>query len=208
MVRVKMNLSKMNGAQKVEFTRFCTVQMTGNANFVTPQPTGATMASGANKLEAAILAAKGGGPKDTATMRLREEELNGLLRQLVSYVETTANANPTAAEAIILSAGMQVRGKYSRSVPNFIAAATGNPGEIRVQSKAVDRATYEFQISIDISKEENWSTFNFGTRSRVYARDLSPNQHYYFRVRVTSSNGRSEWSEVRSVYLASAVVNG
>jgi len=56
------------------------------------------MATGANQLEAAALVAKGGGPDDTAAMRLKEEALDLLLRQFAGYVENTANATPAAAE--------------------------------------------------------------------------------------------------------------
>lgn len=191
----------MNGTQKVESSRFWMQQIMGNANFTSPQPTGAMIAAAANQLEAAILAARGGGPEDTATRRLREEELDNLLRQFRAYVESTANANPTEAEAIILSAGLQVRNKSVREVRDVEAMLTGNPGEIRVQHRGVIRATFEFQISTDISKEENWSTFYCGTRGRVTTNNLTPKVLYYFRVRVTSRNGRSAWSEVVSVYL-------
>lgn len=186
---------------KLESTRFWITQLTGNANFPSPVPTAATMATGANQLEAAMLVAKGGGPDDTAVMRLKEEALDLLLRQFVAYVENTANANPNAAEAIILSAGLQVRKRYTRNVPEFGAVLTGKPGEIRVQHKAVSYGTFEFQISTDITKEENWVTFYAGTRGRVIKGDLAINTRYYFRVRVTSRDGRSDWSEVRSVYL-------
>ena len=191
----------MTRQQKLESMRFWISQITGNANFPSPLPTAATMAAGANQLEAAALVAKGGGPDDTAAMRLKEEAANLLMRQFAAYVENTANATPASAEAIILSAGLQVRKGYSRTKRVVDAMLTGKSGEIRVQHEAVRGATYEVQISTDISKEENWSTFYAGTRSRVTKGGLTPNTRYYFRVRVTSRDGRSDWSEVRSVYL-------
>lgn len=195
----------MTRPQKIEATRFWVSQITGNANFPTPSPTAASMATGANQLEAAMTVARGGGPDDTSAMRLKEEALNTLLRQFAAYVENTANANPStsaaAAEAIILSAGLQVKRGYTRTVRDFDTMLTGKPGEIRVQFKAVPGATYEVQISTDISKEVNWSTIYAGSHARVTKGDLPSDTRYYVRGRVTSRNGRSEWSEVLSIYL-------
>jgi hypothetical protein len=201
MVKVKMSLDKLTRPQKIESTRFWVLQITGNPNFPTPSPTAATLATGANQLEAATLAAKGGGPDDWAAMRLKEEALNLLLRQFAGYVEITANANPAAAEAIILSAGLQVRSSSTRKVKPFSVKPTGNPGEVMLYLSGVSGGTVEFQISTDISSEANWKTFNVGTRRRITKGDLSYNTRYYFRARAVTSKGHTEWSEVCIVYL-------
>jgi hypothetical protein len=63
------------------------------------------------------------------------------------------------------------------------------------------RCTHEFQICTDLTNEINWVTFEVGTRGRVVKGGLAPNTRYYFRARVIDKNGRSAWSDVRSVFV-------
>ena len=201
MVIVKMGLARLSKPAKVVFTRSLVTQATGNPNFVSPTPTLTAMASGANVFEAAMLAARSGGPDERAVARAKEELLDSLLRQFFSYVQLTANANPAAAEAIVLSAGLQVKSKGVRNVPTFYVKLTGNPGEVEAFQKGTGHCTFEFQICTDLTNEANWVTFEVGTRGRVVKGGLAPNTRYYFRARVIDKNGRSGWSDVRSVFV-------
>jgi len=73
---VKMGLSQMPIEKKIVKTRFIVASMTGNANFTTPSPTLAIITTNVNALEAASIAAKGGGKDDTANMRAKEAVLD------------------------------------------------------------------------------------------------------------------------------------
>lgn len=201
MVQVKMGISKMSPTKKIEFMRFCATSVTGNANFISPLPSSSTMATMANNTEAALMVAKGGGKDDKANLKVKIAALELMMRQYASYVENIANANPASAEAVILSAGLEVKRIGSRYARAFDALLTGNPGEVRAFIKAVSRAAYEFQICTDLSNEANWVTFYIGTLSRVVKRDLAPNTRYYFRARVIDKNGYQAWSDVRSVFV-------
>src|SRR5258708_25791293 len=130
---VKMGLSQMPIEKKIVNTRFMVTSMTGNANFGTPNPTLATITTNVNALEAASIAAKGGGKDETANMRAKEAVLDLSLKLLGYYVEGIASANPANAEAIILSAGMDVKGKGGNVSHTFEVAATGNVGAVRFQ---------------------------------------------------------------------------
>lgn len=196
-----MGIAKMSPTKKVEFVRFCVTSVTGNPNFVSPLPTAATMATTANNTEAALMAAKGGGADDKANLRVKLAALDLMMRQFAGYVDTIANANPATAEAVILSAGLQVKSKGTRTVREFDAFLTGRPGEVELRHKSVKNGVHEFQICTDITNELNWVTFETGTRGRVFKRDLLVNTRYYFRARVIDKNGRSAWSEVRSVFV-------
>src|SRR5882724_4265276 len=108
---VRQGLSGMPIAQKITKGRFIVSSMTGNANFATPNPTLASVTININALETAKIAADGGGPDDTANMYAKEAVLDLSLKLLGAYVEGAANVNPLNADAIILSAGMEVKGK-------------------------------------------------------------------------------------------------
>lgn len=197
---VKLAMAFLSIAQKLIKTRFVITRMTGNPYFPSPNPTLATIATAANNLEAAALKAKTGGPDDTAAMRRKEVALDLLMRQLASYIESVANQNATTAEEVILSSGLEVqhKGAYIRSP--FKAATTRNPGEIKVQYKAVPNSVFHFQMCTDLSKPD-WKTISETTRSRILVTGLTPGMWYYFRVRVLSKNTPTDWSEIISVYL-------
>jgi hypothetical protein len=198
---VKMAWALLSIVQKIERSRSIGISITGNPNFPSPNPTVATVTTATNQLEAAALKARTGTKSDTTAMHDKEDALDMLMKQLATYVEGIANQNPLTAEAVIQSAGMDVVRRANRSVPLFEAVATGKPGEIRLQRKGVKRGTYEFQMSTDITKEENFETINRGTQSRFLVTDLAPGKWYYFRARAITPEGTGEWSDVKEVYL-------
>jgi len=173
--------------------------MTGNANFGTPIPTLATITTNVNALEAASIAAKGGGKDDTANMRAKEVVLDLSLKLLGAYVEGIANVNPINAEAIILSAGMDLKGRGGNFVHGFEVSATGNVGEIRLQREGVSRGSYEYQMSIDIVSDANWQRIYIGTRNRYVKSGLVSGTRYYFRAAGIDKKGLSPWSSVKTM---------
>ncbi|MBS1507855.1 MAG: hypothetical protein JSS79_14540 [Bacteroidetes bacterium] len=177
------------------------LKMTGNSNFTSPLPTLTTCAQSINNAEAAYLQAKIGGPDATANMRAKIAVFQQCMKQLVGYVEGIANQNPANAEAVILSAGMLVKGRSPRSTKNFDAKATIHPGEVKLKIKAAPRAAYEFQISLDITNPANWKTIVQGTLSSAVLQNQPINTRLYYRGRVIIKNQPGEWSEVRIVYL-------
>jgi hypothetical protein len=196
---VKMGLSQMPIEKKIVKARFMVSSMTGNANFGTPSPTLATITTNINALENATLAAKGGGKDDTANMRAKEVVLDLSLKSLGYYVEIIASANPANAEAIILSAGMDVRSKGGNFARGFEVSATGNIGEVRLQREGVGHGTYEYQMSIDISTDANWQRIYSGTRARIVKSGLVSGTRYYFRAAGIDKNGFSPWSSVKAM---------
>jgi hypothetical protein len=194
---VKMGLSRMPIEKKIVKTRFIVTSMTGNGNFTTPSPTLATITANVNALEAASIAAKGGGKDDTANMRAKEAALDLSLTLLGYYVEIIASANPANAEAIVLSAGMDVRSRGRNFKHSFEVSSTGNVGEVRFQQAGVSRGSYEYQMSIDISNDANWQRIYNGTRNRFVKSGLASGTRYYFRAASISKNGLSPWSVVK-----------
>jgi len=185
--------------KKIVKTRFIVTSMTGNANFGTPSPTMATITNNVNALELASIAAKGGGKDETANMRAKEAVLDLSLQLLGYYVAITASASPANAEAIILSAGMDVRSKGSNSARSFEVTATGNIGEVLLQRESVIRGVYEYQMSIDPSSDANWQRIYSGTRNRFVKSGLVSGTRYYFRSAGIDKNGLGPWSSVKTM---------
>ncbi len=196
-----MGLSRLPIPRKITKARYVVVSMTGNANFTTPNPPLATVTTNVDDLEAAKIAADGGGPDDTANMHAKEAVLDMSLKLLGAYVEDVANVNPLNAEAIILSAGMEVKGKGGNVIQDFDVRTTDNPGEVKLQRKGVDRGTYEFQMCMDPSVEANWQKIYQGTRGRIVKNGLTSATKYFFRAAAIDKNGPSAWSDVKSILV-------
>ena len=186
--------------KKIVKTRFIVSSMTGNANFTTPSPTLAIITANVNALESASLAAKGGGPDDTANMYAKEVMLDLSLKSLGAYVEGIANASPLNAVAIILSAGMEVKAKGGQAAIDFAVQPKGQ-GTVNVRCKASPRAVYEFQMSTDPNNAANWQRISSSTRGRIVKDGLVSGLRYYFRAAVTNKNGQGPWSEVKSTII-------
>jgi hypothetical protein len=142
---------------------------------------------------------KAGGADDTANMRAKEAILDLSFKLLTSYVEGIANASPLNAEAIILSAGMNVKAKGSRTVNDFDVKYTGKPGEVKLMRRSIKRGTYEFQMSTDATQPASWTNIYSGTRGRIVKNGLTSGTRYYFRVAIIDKNGMGPWSDVKSV---------
>jgi hypothetical protein len=197
----KLGISLMSVLQKIEKARTIVLLMTGNINFPSPYPTLATITSITNQLDAARLKANSGSKEAATTVHYLEDELDMALKQLAGYVEGIANQNKSTAEEVILSAGMDLRRKYSRSVPEFSAMPTDMPGCVKLVHQGIKRGAHEFQMCTDPSNEANWRTIYMGTSGRFVMTKLTPGVVYYFRARSISKDGPSKWSDVRKVYL-------
>ncbi|MBI4931086.1 MAG: hypothetical protein HY841_10010 [Bacteroidetes bacterium] len=75
---------------KIIYARDRVVNMTGNANFVTPVPSLATVTTVTNTLETAELAAEGGGPAQTVARDAALLVWDNTMRSLANYVDSIA----------------------------------------------------------------------------------------------------------------------
>jgi hypothetical protein len=193
-----LKLALMSVPAKIEKGRTIVQNMMGNVYFSSPMPALETVTGLINDLETAHLAAANGGMEDTAIMRVREQALDLALKTLAAYVESVANANPTEAEVIVLSAGMDVKRKSTAVRNGFVARSTGELGVVMVRTPSVRRATYEFQVTTTPEDEASWKTVQAGTRSKLILKGLTSATRYFFRVRLVNSEGIQPWSEVKS----------
>jgi hypothetical protein len=195
---VVLRLAKLSISKKIAKGRFIVLSMTDNPNFSTPNPTLETITTNINVVETASLAAEGGGTDNTAFMHAKELTLDLSLKSLGAYVESVANASPLDAEAIILSAGMEVKTPVIYTAREFNVSTTENPGKIKMSTKHVSRATFVFQMCTDPSNESNWQTISQSTRAKFVKSELNSGTRYYFRVAVIDKNGIGPWSNVHN----------
>jgi antitoxin (DNA-binding transcriptional repressor) of toxin-antitoxin stability system len=99
--KVKIIFIKIPIPQKIEYARDRVTDMTGNPNFVTPDPPLLLISTAATDLEIKYNKAQGGGPADTIAQNDAEVVLDDLMRDLADYVDDIADGS----EVIISSAG-------------------------------------------------------------------------------------------------------
>jgi hypothetical protein len=199
--RANLGLSKLSIPAKIEKARHMVTAMTGNSSFTTPVPALASVTTAINTLETAYNAAQGAGPLQTATMRDKEAILDNLLSQLVNYVEVAANG----VEAVILSAGIDVKSKGGRSAATFTADDGEHSGEVvlHTRSAGAARASYIWQVAPDPLPNElttpsatsTWQQLGVSVRASFVANNLVAGVKYWFRVAVVGKNGQSTWSD-------------
>ena len=199
---VVLRLSRLSIPKKIAKARFIVISMAGNVNFVTPNPTLATITTNTNALETASIAAAGGGVDETANMRAKEVILDLSLDSLGAYVEGLANANPINAEAIILSAGMDVKGHPIHVAREFHVEGTGNPGEVRLATKHARYATFIFQMTTDPNNANSWIVIAQSTRAKFLKTGLLSGTRYHFRTAVVDKHGQGPWSNVLNIIAA------
>jgi hypothetical protein len=123
-----------------------------------------------------------------------------LFEQLRTYVQTIADANPEHAVAIIESAGMTVKGKGGRKA----SVASARPGEVSGEVIATaprlrDRDSYEWQMSTDGMK--TWGNLPSTKTAKTTVSGLTPGTTVYFRYRIVTNDGPTDWSEPFSVVV-------
>lgn len=195
-VVVVLKLAKLSVPHKIEKARFIVTSMTGNAAFTTPNPTLAIITTNINALETGHLAAKGGGTDETANMHSKEFVLELSLKSLAAYVEGIANTNPVTAEAVVLSAGMNIKTPATQNPRDFHVKPGDIPGEVKLSTKHEPNSTFIWQMCNDPAVEANWLTIGQATQANFVKSGLTSGARYYFRVAVVGKDGQGAWSNV------------
>ncbi|MGZ4159047.1 MAG: fibronectin type III domain-containing protein, partial [Bacteroidia bacterium] len=167
-----------------------------------PNPALALITADLNALETAHIAAEGGGKTLKALMRAKRLIALKDLSNLRAYVQTIANIIPANGEAIVIGAGMTVKSVHTHTARAFAVNTTKNPGEVKMVTKFVNRATFNWQLCTDPSVETSWQTVGQGTKASFIAEGLISGTRYYFRVAVVDKNGQNPWSNVLNLIAA------
>ena len=131
----------------------------------------------------------------------RAKKVKKDLIKLLECVQIAADAQPNADEAaaVILSAGMSVRGKSTRVKAPFAVKQLPVSGSVQLDARALARrAVYFWEISVD---QTTWTEAGKTMRGKLVVTGLTPGRTYYFRFRALLSDGMIEVSQVVSLIV-------
>jgi hypothetical protein len=201
-VQVVLKLPKYQVPLLVSQARGIVQRMTGNSWFPSPEPPLADVQAAVDGLAVAEAATV---TRTAGSVEVRNDKRRGLvvlLDYLRAHVELVANANKEHARAIAESAGMYLKEKGGPSVPVFHA----KPGRVStevdlVAPSAGDRASYEFQYSLDGGKTWLGLPEPFTTKATVTVTGLTPGATVHFRHRASVKGVLGDWSDVVAIIV-------
>jgi hypothetical protein len=193
--------SKLPPAQLIVIATHVVTSMTGNLNFPQPSPSLSSIQAQIALLESAcglaMTRVKGSADK----VQLACKALGISLKSLASYVETIANADPDAAASIINRAGMSVKKSYQAKPKFFSVKPTGDPGSVKIDCKAQNKAIYIYEMTTDPNDAASWKIIYLGHKTKYIHRGLVSGTRYYFRYAVILDGVQGSWSPVLNVVI-------
>jgi hypothetical protein len=167
-------------------------RMTGNPSFPAPMPPLAEVSADLDALKASEETARIGGKGMAQARDVALRKAHTKVNLLKAYVQSVANAEPDRAEAIVLSAGMNVKKPSTRTKLPLKAKHGDAPGRVVLDAKALPKPVfYRWQMSTD---QQTWTDLPETFRTKSVVEDLVPATVYSFRLRTVTNNGPSEWS--------------
>ena len=190
-----IDFARFSMSEKVTFFRHVNDQLYGNPLFPTPDITFAEAKAAVDALEAAILAAKEGGPTAVSAMHDAAERADTLYRNLAHYVERIAAGDETS----ILSSGFHISKQPVKTPKAELAAFDGeHSGSVRLVAKALLGAVaYLWQMAIDDAAETGlvWIAIGSSTRATLDVSGLEVMKRYKFRYAAITANGTTDYCE-------------
>lgn len=200
MAKVKLSLQSLTDLELVNFTRAHIAEMTGNANFPTPDPDAATLLTIVDAFEddiTALRANEAAGKEIKIRKDGRRDDLSGALNRRGRYVEGVSGGD----EAIIASAGFATRSPAAPvGIPqqpgNLVATIGDMVGTVDLSWDRVrGAASYIIQLCPDPVSEPNWRFVNVSPKSSFTVEGLTSGSKYWFRVAAVGTAGQGPWSD-------------
>jgi hypothetical protein len=133
-----------------------------------------------------------GSPAETAIRNDALALVRSDMVQLKAMVQGTADADRANAQSIIESSGMSVLKRIFKPKPPIAAKQGKVPGSASLHAKAVKGARiYQWQMSGD---QKSWTDLPWSRKATTTVSGLTPATAYYFRVRVLTAAGASDWT--------------
>jgi len=177
--------------------------MTNNAWFPTPSPALSAVTTAANNLKAEQLNVKNRVPGSVPIRNTKKNALKDLLYTLRDYIQIICIANPESATGIAESALMYARKVAIRQkkVFNVLNYMTGSV-ELNAAIKGRNN-THDWQLSRTPSDEASWwvTIIPSTKKSRTIVDGLNRGELVYFRHRVLTKDGYSNWDEPLSIII-------
>jgi hypothetical protein len=172
--------------------------MTGNPWFPSPPVPLATVTTAIDNVAAQQTKAGTGLRGAVPAMHALVVTLEGLLKQLASYVSNVANENAADGNAIIAGAHMYQRRKAAKTNNGYRVHATKTAGELFIMTVKVPRAFYEFEMTTDPNNASSWTLIYKGPKVKFIKTGLVSGTRYYIRVKTVTVAGESAPSDVLS----------
>jgi hypothetical protein len=163
--------------------------MTGNTWFPSPPMPLPTVSTAISNVASAQVVAQTKARGAAATMHAFVKVLEGMCKQLATYVCSVANANPNSGDAILSSANMTQRKAPIVVKKGYRVHATRNFGELFIMTVRVLKATYNFEMTTDPTGATGWASIYTGTKCKFVKTGLVSGTRYFVRVIVTGVNG-------------------
>jgi hypothetical protein len=172
--------------------RLILTMMTGNPSFPAPTPPLSEVSADLEALAASEELARRGGKGMVKQRDVALRKAHSKMTMLKAYVQCVANAEPEKAEAIVLSAGMNVGKPRTWTKPPIKAKHGDAPGRVVLDAKALPKPVYyRWQMSTD---QATWTDLRESFKTKMTVEGLMPATVYSFRLRAVTRNGPSEWS--------------
>ena len=184
----------------ITYARAIVTAMTANPHFPAPVPALTAVTTATDDLQVAETAAL---TRAKGTFAIRNEKraaLVTLLKQLLGYVQTVADADVETGTSIIESAGIAVKKAAVRKPRVFEARPGPVSGSVKVIAPtAGGRAFYEWEYSLDGGK--TWVTAPATMQATTTVAGLTPGATVQFRYRPGTKNGEGDWSQPVSLIV-------
>jgi hypothetical protein len=201
MAKAKLAMDKLNDTQVVDKAIAIKTAMTGNANFLTPNPTLASIGTAITTAQTKIAAYNASVVATQTALADRDaalDALRALLSLLAAYVDNASGGDPTK----ITSSGMSVRAPNGAigslaQVLKLVVDAGENDGTLDVSWSPVRGAvSYVIQLSVDPAVVSSWAFNMVAGRSDATIVDLPSGIKQWVRVRALGANNTpGPWSD-------------
>jgi hypothetical protein len=182
------------------YVRNVVQRMTGNPQFPNPSPPLAALNTAIADLQAAETAALSRVKGAVTARNEKRAALVVLLKQLLAYIQTTADADPTNAPSLIESAGVAVRKTHTVHARAFVAKQGAVSGTAKIVAVTANkRSAYEWQYSNDGGK--TWITAPSTLQAKTTIPGLVPGSTVQFKYRAVTKTGEGDWSQPVSLIL-------
>ena len=158
-------------------------EMTGNADFPSPEPPLKDLENAINAFEEKRTKAVDGSKKDTEAKKIARESLENVLTRMALYVELASNGDNTKKEG----SGFTIEAEESHPVgllskPKFGVRPGPNKGSIFVGCEPIEGASsYRFEyMKLPVETNSAWTVVT-GTNSKQLITGLESVKEYNFR---------------------------
>jgi hypothetical protein len=189
---VALNLPKRDN-EVIAFAKHVADSMDGNSHFPSPPVPIATLRAHIAEVDAAQIATLGGA-HGTATARdAKLVVVANDLKVLRTYVETVALQHAADAAEVVASSGMSIKQSAGPVTAVFAVNQRAESGsvELVVRHPGIV-SSFDWQSSTDGS---HWLDAGRSVHARFTVTGLVPGTRYWFRYRVLTRDGLSDWSD-------------